>query len=90
MTYFMYRIGDNAGDSGAMSTIYWRDDNNLLQYEDNARPRVGVWIKVGSLYARSYTAQDYWMTTPITEIVEDRDGYVRFKTRNSEYEWIVS
>jgi hypothetical protein len=36
--------------------------------------------------------QDYWQTTFITEILEDRneeDGthYIRFKTGNSEYEW---
>ena len=52
---------------------------------------------VGSPYARSYSAQDWWQTTIITEILEERteEGgieYVRFrtgnfKTGNSEYEW---
>jgi hypothetical protein len=47
---------------------------------------------VGSPYARTYSRQDWWQTTPITEILEERieeDGteYVRFKTGNSEYEW---
>jgi hypothetical protein len=27
-----------------------------------------------------------WQTTPVTEIVEQRDGYVKFKTKNSLYE----
>ena len=27
-----------------------------------------------------------WQTTPVTEIVEQRDGYVKFKTKNSVYE----
>lgn len=27
-----------------------------------------------------------WMTTIVTEIVEQRDGYVKFKTLNSTYE----
>jgi hypothetical protein len=27
-----------------------------------------------------------WMTTDITEIVEERDDYIKFKTRNSNYE----
>jgi hypothetical protein len=27
-----------------------------------------------------------WQTTPITEIVEERDGYIKFKTENSNYE----
>lgn len=26
-----------------------------------------------------------WQTTPVTEIVEQRDGYVKFKTKNSLY-----
>ena len=29
-----------------------------------------------------------WQTTPVTEIVEQRDGYVKFKTKNSIYEFI--
>jgi len=27
-----------------------------------------------------------WQTTTITEIVEERDGYIKFKTQNSNYE----
>ena len=27
-----------------------------------------------------------WQTTDITEIVEERDGYLKFKTQNSNYE----
>tara|TARA_R110000868_G_scaffold88546_1_gene246831 strand:+ start:138 stop:485 length:348 start_codon:yes stop_codon:yes gene_type:complete len=27
-----------------------------------------------------------WMTTDITEIVEEREDYIKFKTRNSNYE----
>ena len=27
-----------------------------------------------------------WQTTPVTEIVEQRDGYVKFKTKKSLYE----
>ena len=27
-----------------------------------------------------------WQTTTITEIVEQRDGYIKFKTQNSNYE----
>ena len=27
-----------------------------------------------------------WMTTDVTEIVEERDDYIKFKTRNSNYE----
>ncbi len=27
-----------------------------------------------------------WQTTPITEIVEEQDDYIKFKTKNSNYE----
>jgi len=44
---------------------------------------------VGSHYARSYSSsgQDYWLTTVVTEIVEERDGYVKFATAKSLYEF---
>jgi hypothetical protein len=29
-----------------------------------------------------------WQTTDITEIVEERDEYIKFKTKNSVYELI--
>ena len=49
-------------------------------------------MRVGSAMARSYSAQDWWQTSVITEILEDRineDGteYVRFTTGSSIYEW---
>jgi hypothetical protein len=34
-------------------------------------PRVGWNVTVGGFRARSYQWQDYWMTTPVTEIVSD-------------------
>lgn len=92
MTYSLRRTRDGAGDSGPMSTaLFYDEGGNNVVTEDNAMPRVGVAMRVGSLYARSYSAQDWWQTTPITEILEEReteDGeYVRFRTGNSEYEW---
>ena len=98
MTYSLRRTRDGAGDSGGMSdaiTPIWDDGQNEVidkTVENNARPKVGAVMKVGSLIARSYSAQDWWQTTLITEILEERteeDGteYVRFKTGNSEYEW---
>lgn len=97
MTYSLRRTRDGAGDSGQMSDVItpiWDENHKLIDkiIENNARPKVGAAMMVGSGYARSYSAQDWWMTTPITEILEERrdeDGteYVRFKTGNSEYEW---
>ena len=97
MPYSLRRTRDGAGDSGLMSdavTPIWDDNGKLVDkiIEHCARPQVGAVMVVGSPFARSYSAQDYWQTTPITEILEERtedDGseYVRFKTGNSEYEW---
>ena len=98
MTYSLRRTRDGAGDSGPMSQavfpIFDQDTGKMIDKEiqENARPQVGAAMVVGSHYARSYSAQDWWQTTLITEILEERteeDGteYVRFKTGNSEYEW---
>jgi hypothetical protein len=35
-----------------------------------------------SPFDESYT----WLTTPITEIVEEQEGYIKFNTQNSVYE----
>lgn len=96
MPYSLVRERDGAGDSGQMSlaiTPNGGPDGEHL-YEQGAEPRVGVIMRVGSLTARSYSSQDYWQTTPITEILEERTDpkdpeflYVRFKTGNSIYEW---
>jgi hypothetical protein len=92
MTYSLRRTRDGAGDSGNMSeALFYDEGGNNIVTEDNAEPRVGVVMRVGSIMARSYSSQDWWQTTPITEILEERETdqgkYVRFKTGNSEYEW---
>ena len=98
MAYSLRRTRDGAGDSGFMSLAliptYDHDTGEFITVEtiDNGRPQVGAAMRVGSHYARSYSHQDWWQTTVITEILEERteeDGteYVRFKTGNSEYEW---
>ncbi len=97
MRYSLERESDGAGDRGGMSdaiTPIWDENHKLIDkiIENNARPKVGAVMRVGSIYARSYDHHDWWMTTPITEILEERteeDGteYVRFKTRNSIYIW---
>lgn len=81
------RITDNAGDQGARSeAIAWNEDGTFKEVVSN-RPTVGCSMLVGSVTARSYSHQDYWLTTPVTEILEDRGNYVKFKTGNSVYEW---
>jgi hypothetical protein len=81
------RISDGAGDSGARSeAIKWKEDGTIDSVVSN-RPTLGCSMLVGSVTARSYSDQDYWLTTPVTEILEESDDYVKFKTGNSIYEW---
>jgi hypothetical protein len=55
----------------ALIPIY--DDDRIIsvEHENNARPRVGVALRVGSMFARSYSHQDWWQTTLITEITDE-------------------
>lgn len=87
MTYSLSREKDRAGDAGQMSLGLWRDDKAEFQQEHNCRPRVGIAMRVGSLSARTFSAQDWWQTTVITEILEESENRVRFKTGNSIYIW---
>jgi hypothetical protein len=85
------RISDGAGDSGQeVLAIAWNKDGTFKEIAGH-KPIVGCSLRVGSKIARSYSNQDWWLTTVITEILEDtiKDGehYVRFKTLNSEYEF---
>ena len=86
MPYRLIRERDGAGDGGSMSmTLYSGKDNVIII--GYGRPRVGVAMRVGSLGARSYTPQDWWQTTIITEILLDTPDHMRFKTGSSVYYW---
>lgn len=100
MSISLIRERDGAGDCGPMSTALvpvYDDAGKIVDvtYEDRAVPRVGVAMRVGSPYARTYSGQDYWQTTLITEIISDevvtREDYVdrviKFRTGNSVYTW---
>lgn len=97
MYYTLKRVSDGAGDSGNMSDSY-KTDPSLTPSQrvtHNAEPTIGEALMVGSSFTRSYQMQDWWCTTPVTEIIsnlllkDNHDEYrqVRFKTQNSEYEW---
>jgi hypothetical protein len=84
----MYRESDGAGDTGSVSLAIWEEDGEL-KHEHGAKPRVGVQMQVGSVTARTYASQDYWQTTTITEILEESETRVKFKTGNSVYIWEI-
>jgi hypothetical protein len=89
MRYWMYDKKQR-GDAGPMSIAFWQDEEGTIQQENQARPRVGVAMRVGTPFARSYQAQDWWQTTPIEEIIKDTPEEVVFRTRSgSEYTWKI-
>ena len=88
--YSLIRESDGRGDSGPMCEILDAESYQPIPGEDY--PKVGCGIRVGSPYGRTYSIQDWWQTSPITEIIEETindEGYwtVRFKTRSSIYTW---
>lgn len=87
--YNLRRVRDGAGDSGGMSRSYYYKLDGIR--DDGHIPIVGNHQQVGSLNTRAYSGQDYWTTTPVTEILEEIKGddshYIKFRTRNSDYEW---
>ena len=67
-----------------VDAIKWSDDGKIKEIIGH-EPIVGCSLMVGSVNARSYSDQDYWLTTEVTEIVEKTEDYIIFKTKNSTY-----
>lgn len=76
-------------DGGArVDAIRWNDDRSFKEIAGH-EPIVGCSLMVGSISARSYSDQDYWLTTTVTKIVEKTEEYVLFETENSTYKLLV-
>ena len=70
--------------SNAIMWVEWTDEGRFKEKYDE--PEVGR-----SLIMSPFNQYFTWQTTTITEIVEERDDYVKFKTKNSNYElWKLS
>lgn len=59
--------------------IEWNEDGTFKTNHPLPAPGLSL---IMSPFNQSFT----WQTTTITEIVEQRDGYIKFKTENSNYE----
>lgn len=86
MRYSLVRERDGAGDSGPMCQVI--DGESWKPIEGETRPRVGCAVRVGSYRASTY-GSDYWTTTVVSEILEETETSMRFKTGNSVYKWSV-
>jgi hypothetical protein len=75
---------------GRIDAIAWNENGTFKEVVGHS-PVVGCSMLVGSISARSYSDQDYWLTSKVTEVLEEKwttDGLlylVRFRTENSEY-----
>ena len=61
------------------------DETGLYKGVVGHKPIVGCSLLVGSVTARSYSDRDYWLTTEVTEIIEETNEHILFKTLNSTY-----
>ena len=78
--YTLKRLNDGLTKTGS-KVLYIEYDGesgeNNKSYDD---------AKVGRSLMLEPRMQFTWLTTAITEIVEQREGYVKFQTQNSTYE----
>jgi len=59
--------------------IEWNEDGSFKHYFDEA--------SIGrSLLMSPFNRYFTWQTTTVTEIIEQREDYIKFKTGNSNYE----
>jgi hypothetical protein len=64
--------------------LEWNDEGSFKAEHD--KPAIGL-----SLIMSPFNNFFTWQTTSVTEIVEEREDYIKFKTQNSNYElWKLS
>jgi hypothetical protein len=86
--YYLQKEGcDYSGDSGPRFLSLKETEEGLKRLGESGEVHVGCHIQCGSINGRSYSSQDYWTTTKVTEIIEaaEDNSWVRFKTKNSTY-----
>jgi hypothetical protein len=75
-------VRERDGLTNQSKDIKWIEWNEEGRYRaDHKEPAVGR-----ALLMSPFNDFFTWMTTDITEIVEEREDYIKFKTRNSNYE----
>jgi len=92
MTYQLVNNTRNVGDSGGQSTLLREKEDGSMEYKDDSEPEVGWAIRVGSYFASTFSAQDWWQTSKITEVISRTETpqatKVLFRTvSGSTYTW---
>lgn len=87
----LFKLGEGIKEQGScVEAISWNEDRTFKAIEGD-RPIVGCSLRVGSVTARTFSSQDWWLTTVVTEILDEQEHegkleYCKFKTENSVYE----
>jgi len=74
-----------------IEAIAWNENGTFKEVVNRQIPVVNCSLLIGSITARTYSENDYWLTTVVTEILEESKNSegditsIRFKTQNSEY-----
>jgi hypothetical protein len=77
--YTLRRLNDGLTKTGSrIKYIEWDENTSEGQSSHDD-------IKVGRSLMLEPRMQFTWLTTAITEIVEQREGYIKFQTKNSTY-----
>jgi len=75
-------IREHDGLTNQSKEVMWLEFNEEGRFKSkHDKTDVGRSLRM-SPFSQFFT----WQTTPITEIVEDQDDYIKFKTKNSNYE----
>ena len=79
-TYVLYREGDGLTIKGnKIGWVSWNEDGTFKDISED--------IEVGrSLLVDPHRLSYTWLTTIITEILDTKQNYIKFKTSNSIYE----
>ena len=78
--YKLLRERDNLLSFGdKVGWIEWKPDGTFGKLHD--KPAIGL-----SCILNPHRISFAWLTTSITEILEQREDYIKFRTRNSIYE----
>ncbi len=78
-------VRERDGLTKTSRAVKWLEFNEEGRYKADFED-----IAVGrSLLMSPFGPSFTWQTTPVTEIVEQKDKYVKFKTKNSTYELFV-
>ena len=77
----LIRDGDGEGHYGSVVKAI----DPLTGKTVGREPIVGNALFVGTATAGMFSTRDWWLTTPITEILSESETEIRFKTGNSIY-----